>query len=241
MKIVKKKNGIMTFRAEINEGLANSIRRYVLHVPTIAIDEVEISKNDSPLYDETIAHRLGFVPLKMDNNYDDQKMVKLKLASKKEGLVYSGELKGQINPVYDKMPITTLNKGQELELVAFIRSGKGTEHAKFTPGLMTYREIVTINVEKDCPIEITEICPQKVLSVRGGKVAVGDTLACDYCGACLDLLKKKTKDFVSIAPTNELLITLESFGQLEPKDIFKRSIGALKKDLISVQKQIAKA
>ena len=40
--------------------------------------------------------------------------------------------------------------------------------------------------------------------------------------------------------TNELIITLESFGQLEVKDIFKKSIDVLKKDLNEILKRVNK-
>ena len=73
MKTINKKNNQITFTANIDESLANAIRRYIDQIPILAVDEVEISKNDSPLYDETVAHRIGMVPLKMDKTIDEKK------------------------------------------------------------------------------------------------------------------------------------------------------------------------
>jgi len=64
MELIEKKENQITFIAEADERLMNSIRRYVNQIPVLAFDEVVISRNDSPLYDETIAHRMGLIPLK---------------------------------------------------------------------------------------------------------------------------------------------------------------------------------
>ena len=41
---------------------ANAFRRVILsEVPTMAVDEVIFLENDSPLFDELIAHRLGLL------------------------------------------------------------------------------------------------------------------------------------------------------------------------------------
>ncbi|MFH1326776.1 MAG: DNA-directed RNA polymerase subunit D [archaeon] len=237
MKLIEKKDNQIIFKAEIDESLANTIRRYVYQVPVLAIDEIEISKNDSPLYDETIAHRLGLVPL--DNEkLGGQKTATLKLSSKKEGFVTSGELTGSIKPVFDKIPITSLNKGQELDLVATAKLGIGSNHSKFSPGLIIYRNVVDIKIDKDCPLEISEICPLKVLSPHGGKIKVDDPLLCDMCNACVEYSKKQGKEYVRIDPTKELLITIESFGQLSCEEMFTKTIEALKKDLAEVSKKI---
>lgn len=53
------------FVANIDTSLANAIRRTIISgVSSIVIDTVCIKENDSSLSDETIAHRLGLIPLK---------------------------------------------------------------------------------------------------------------------------------------------------------------------------------
>ena len=241
MKLLNKKENQISFTAEIDESLANAIRRYLNKIPIIAVDEVEISKNDSPLYDETIAHRIGLIPIKMEKAISEKKAHKMKLDVSKEGIVYSKELSGDLDVVYEKIPITTLNKNQELKLTATLILGKGNEHAKFSPGLMFYRNIPTIKIDKDCSKSVMELCPQGILKSDDGKIVISDASKCDMCEACTEFCKKLGKDSISITPTNELIITLESFGQLDVRDIFKKSIEELKKDLAHVSKQISKS
>lgn len=240
MKLIEKKKNQITFSAELEEPLANAIRRYIDQIPILAIDEVEISKNDSALYDETVAHRLGVVPLKMTKGMNEKTEEQLALVVKKDGFVYSEELKGKVNPVYGKIPITLLKKGQELEILATARLGKGSKHAKFSPGLMFYRNAVKIKIDKDCPKEVANICPMKILKNEGGKVIVVDENKCDACEACIDFCKKKGKNPIELIPTNELIITVESFGQMEEEEMFKQSIEVLKEDLKELVKKIAK-
>ena len=46
---------------------ANALRRIMLsEVPTMAINEVVVLNNTSPIYDEVLAHRLSLIPLKTD-------------------------------------------------------------------------------------------------------------------------------------------------------------------------------
>jgi len=236
MRLINKKENQITFLTEVDESLANLVRRYLNQIPILAIDEVEISKNDSPLYDETIAHRIGLIPLKMDKSITEKSVVEL--SSKKEGIVYSEEMIGKIKPVYGKIPITILKKGQELEFVATAKIGKGYQHAKFSPGLMFYRNVIDIRVDKGCPAEVVNVCPKKILKNEGGKIGVSDNYQCDMCETCVEFCKKQGKGAIELVPTNELIITLESFGQVSIEELFKKTLSVLKKDLEGISKKL---
>jgi len=237
MRLIEKTKDKLIFTAELDESIANSIRRYVLQIPILAIDELEISRNDSPLYDETIAHRIGLVPLKMDKTGEKGKM---KLNVKREGTVYSGDMKGSAEVIYKNIPITTLDKGQELEFTATLKFGKGSEHAKFTPGLMFYRNSSEISIDKEFLDEIKKIFPDAEIKERGGKIIILDDKKEDITDV-LEGLAQKAKKKAEVTPGKELIITLESFGQIDTKDIFKESIDCLRKDLASIEKAIEKA
>ncbi len=235
MKQIQKKENAIVISAELLESLANAIRRYVNEISVFAIEEVEISKNDSPLYDETIAHRIGLVPIKMGGNLDEKK-TKLKLESKKEGFVYSGELKGA-EIVYDKIPLTALSKGQEISLTATGKFGKGSEHAKFSPGLMFYREICELEIDKSLSEEIKRACPNNETKEKANKIIILDNLKEGVEDRCEVICQKKNKT-LKIKKTNELVILLESFGQFSAEGLFKKAIDTLKKDLVELEKKI---
>jgi len=239
MKKLEKTEDQIVFTAEIPETLANSVRRYASQIPVIAIDEVEISKNDSALYDETIAHRLGLIPLKSKKG-NGKKQGKLKLEVKKEGAVYSGDLKGDFDIIYKKIPITILSNNQELKLVATTKTGKGTEHAKFSPGLMFYRHVSEIIVDKDFYEEIKKVCPGTEIEEKSNKIVILDNGKKEVADVCEGLVSKAGKK-ADVEEKDELVITVESFGQMSPEDVFLRSIDALKKDFASLTKSINKA
>ncbi|MFZ1970825.1 MAG: DNA-directed RNA polymerase subunit D [Candidatus Nanoarchaeia archaeon] len=237
MEVIDKKENQITFKAEISDSLANSVRRYLNQIPVLAVDEVEIYKNDSPLYDETVAHRIGLIPLKMDKSVNEKTEMEMKLAVKREGMVYSGDLKGALGVVYEKMPITSLGEENELQIVAFARTGKGSDHSKFSPGLMYYRHVVELKMDSDLYDEVKEAIPNNEIKKEGKSIVVLDNLKREVSDICEEICKEKGKKLEMI-PKEELIITIESFGQLEVNEIFKRAIEALEKDLEIVSKKI---
>jgi DNA-directed RNA polymerase subunit D len=238
METIDNKENQLVFKAEMEESLANAIRRYLNHVKVLAVDTLEISKNDSALYDETIANRVGLIPLKTEKSHNDKTEIELKLSTKKPGFVPSSELKGKAELVYGGLPITFLNDGQELEFTAIAKLGQGLEHAKFAPGLMFYRNFVEIKMDKNCPQEIANVCPQNIFQTKDGKITTNDVHKCDMCEVCTEYCKKVGKGSVELIPTKELIISLESFGQLEVKEMFTQATNELKKDLKEFSKNL---
>ena len=236
MKIIEKNENQISFEAKIEDSLANAIRRYVNHVPILAVDEILISKNDSPLYDEIVSHRVGLIPLKMEKS---KKEAKLKLSVNKEGMVHSGELKGGIKPVYDNIPITYLNKEQEMEFEATIKTGIGSEHSKFSPGMIYYRNVAEITMDKDLKEQVRNACPDNEIKDKGSKIVVVDNGKKEVTDICERIGNENGKS-AEVEFNDDLIVTIESFGQISPEEIFKKSIEELEKDLGTVSKKIDK-
>jgi DNA-directed RNA polymerase subunit D len=232
-KIINKNDGELTFSGELDISLANAIRRSVNEVPILAIDEVDIYKNDSVLYDEIIAHRLGLIPLKNQKVKEGTDIeLTLKARSKDSPLkVMSGSL-GELAS-YDNMPIVVLENGQEIEVVAKARVGKGIKHAKFSPGIIYYKHMPKIKISHDGEkhSELAELYPNNF--DFDGKLKVKDI-------TYGDIDEDDLKDYpgVSISFGDELIVYIESWGQIEVKEIFIEACKALKENLSEISKAI---
>lgn len=235
-KIDQKENQII-LKAKIGESLANAIRKYLNQVPVLAVDEVEIYKNDSPLYDETIAHRIGLIPLKMDKSVNEKTEMEMKLSTKGGKTVYSGEFEGGLGVVYDRIPLTTLEDGNEIQIVATARTGKGIDHSKFSPGLMFYRNVLELKIDGSLSDKIKERCPENEIKKEGKNIVILDNQKKEISDICEEICNEEEKSIESKS-NGELIITIESFGQLEIKEIIKRTLSILKKDLQEVSKKV---
>ncbi len=234
MEMIIKTPEEISFVSEMNVSLANAIRKSVGEVPILAIVEADIYKNDSALYDEVIAHRLGLIPLKNQKMKANQSVeMKLKVKGKGEVTeVFAGELGGDV--IYPEAPIVLLSDGQEIELVARAKIGKGIEHARFMPGLAFYKHLPKIKIsgEGEKQSELAEIYPE-VFEMFGEKLKVKNAVACD-----LDQDDMVDYPGISVEFDNHLVFTIESWGQIEAKEIFTEACKALKGNLSEVSKAI---
>lgn len=231
MEIISKTPGKFVLRMDANDALANAIRRSISEVPTLAIDEVEIFKNDSALYDEVLAHRMGLVPLKTEKSMTSKTEIKFKLTKTGPGTVYSEDLSGAADIIYPKIPITLLGEDAKVELVATARLGTGLEHAKFVPGLGYYRHIIEV---KSFPEADKIIQNSKSGLMKAEKK--GSKWICDLNDAEIDEITKKEKG--AVTDTNEILFVVESYGNMPASDILAKSIEALQDNLGKFEKAI---
>ncbi len=207
----------LSFVTDMPTNLANAIRRSAIEIPIMAIDEIDIVKNDSALYDEMLAHRIGLVPIK---NEKGVKETKFKLVETGPKTVYSSDIKPSIGTDY-KIPLVILDNEQEVEMVLDARFGKGIDHIKYSPGLVYFKH----NIDP----EILDF----VYIDEEGKVSYDDEE--------MDVKKLKEEDKNKIKKTrevNELIFSIESWGQISPKDIFLRAIEALDENLEELDKEV---
>src|SRR3989338_1489655 len=68
VEVLNKSQDELDFVVEnIDVALANTLRRIMFaEVPVMAVKDVEFKKNNSALYDEILAHRIGLIPLTTD-------------------------------------------------------------------------------------------------------------------------------------------------------------------------------
>jgi DNA-directed RNA polymerase subunit D len=155
IKVLSKDQDTLRFvLSGVKPAFANALRRIMVsEVPVMAIDDVMILENNSVMYDEILAHRLGLIPITTDlesYNLPEECTCKSELgcskcraslsleieASDPVEVVYTSHLKPEnpeIRPVSDKIPIVKLAQGQRVKLEAFARLGKGRTHAKWQP------------------------------------------------------------------------------------------------------------
>lgn len=240
IKLLKKEpafNRVSFLVKDTTPAFVNAIRRTILEsVPVMAIEDIEFKQNSSVMYDEMIALRIGLIPLKTDlKSYILPSECTCKgetcakcsttftLSAKGPCTVYASDLKSKdpaIVPVYPEMPIVKLLKGQELELDAKAVLGLGRVHSKWVPAFAyyTYEPIIKINNSSSKLAECKDKFPPQIF--EGNKISekkIIELNLVDACeGVCDDVVKIDHND-------KNFIFTVESFGQLQVKDILKRA------------------
>lgn len=256
VRILEKTGEKMSFLLEGSmPAFANALRRAMIsEVPVLAVEWIDIHDNNSILFDEVIASRMGLIPLKFDstkfNSADECKCggkgcplcrVVFALEKNGPGTAYSGDMKSSnrdVKPTNPNFPIVELLKNHNIKLEAVARLGIGKDHARFQAANTSYQyypEAVTKNAAK--AKGVLKDCPAGLLAVKGSKVVITDPAKCDLCRACAEASDGGLE--IKGDPTR-FIFRVESISGLDPLYIALKAAEILGAKASEFQKELAK-
>ncbi|MFX0031749.1 MAG: DNA-directed RNA polymerase subunit D [Candidatus Hodarchaeota archaeon] len=231
--------------------MVNALRRIILtEIPVMAVDEVIILKNDSPLYDEILAHRIGLIPLstdldayKLPNSCECsgygcplcQVSLTLEITNTTNTPIdiYSGDLKSndpKIIPVDQNIPLVKIDKNNQVILEAYAILGIARDHAKWqavSNVAFRYYPIVEFNENDLKDVEqkklIVRMCPEKLFELTSKntlKIKEDYWKTCNFCQSCE---KNSDKKITVRHKENSYIFSIESDGMLPFNIIIKKS------------------
>jgi DNA-directed RNA polymerase subunit D len=245
IRIIRKKGNVLTFLLEgSTPAFANALRRIMVsEVPTLAIEWVDFTDNSSTLFDETIAHRLGMIPLRFDPNnfnlHEDCKcggkgcpLCQVVFALEKTGpcMAYSGDLKSSnkyVKPTDPGFPIAELLKGHSLRLEAVSSLGTGKKHARWQAANASYQYYPGISGgECKNAKKVVSECPTDALRLKYRKVDFKDPLLCNLCRKCEEVCSGELK---ILGDPGRFIFRVETVSGLEPAYIVQKAAEILEK------------
>ena len=248
----------------------NSIRRICLsEVPIMAIDYVYFTENNTVLYDEIIAHRLGLIPLTSDVAIEKYRSAEecrdcegcedcytrlyVEAEAKDEQLiVYSGDLKSDdpdVKPAIPNIPIVVLAPGQRIALEAWARLGTGKEHAKWSAASVAvskYAVQLSFNMdevenEDECLNCISIFSSELSDEIRKKRRGSAEIIDEGNTSILNYCVRKVCKgNGIKIKYTpDKLILKIESSGALKPERIVLEANKILRKKITAVINKLA--
>ena len=234
----------------------NAIRRVAMvNVPKIAIEDVNIIVNDSAMFNEVLAHRLGLTPLVSDLDAleglslpedDDWEEFSngIMFYLKEEGpkVVYSKDLKSsdsRIKPVYDTIPLVKLKEGEKLDIEAVAKVGYGKEHAKWIPTTVcAYKQYpeITFNDDVEIDYDCAQACPRGILKSdkRSKKIKIVEEhensplIGVEECAMCKSCVRASDNGYINVGfRPNDFIFRIETDGAMPPKEVLLKACDVL--------------
>lgn len=230
--VSKKGNTARLMIKGTSAAVMNAIRRSIMNeVPVFAIEDIQMYENSGVMYDEFLSHRIGLLPISTDlKTYKLGDKVKLSLEAKGPGTIYSSSIKSadpKVEVVSKTVPLTKLGQNQNLKMEMDAVLGTGKEHAKWQPGLASYRMLpeLVVHKERENWKKVIESCPKNVLDVKAKKLVLTDPVGCNLCGACME--ECKDGEIEIIPDETSYIVTIETFGGLSNSEIVEKAVDRL--------------
>jgi DNA-directed RNA polymerase subunit D len=252
----KGKKGIVKL-SDTDVYFLNALRRVMIaELPKLAIDNVIIYDNTSPLFDEIVSHRLGLIPVPTDLRliiFRDECTCKGKgcpsctvrytLSKEEEGVVYSGDLQPETESwsiQEDKIPIVELGKEQRIILEVEAVLGRGRDNAKWQSVQgATYQMKISLEFDQkkiDDVKEFVEGLPKGVVEFKGNKLELIEDIKLPVLQSYLD---NYDEDIISITKDpHTFTFSFETDGAIAPKDALKEAIQILENKYKELDKHL---
>lgn len=223
----------------------NTLRRTIMKdIACLAVDEVTFYENDSVIFDEMLANRLGLLPIKTDlKSYKKGDTVKLILEKEGPGIVTSKDIKctdPKIEISDKKIYITKLGKDQHIKLEMNAIMDDAKEHAKHQPAIVSYHEIPIIKNNKKIENlkKLMEELPKNSVEEKAGKLFFIDPYNITVQNQPINILEKYGIE-VEFSK-DEFVLTIETIGQLTQQEVINLAIEQLDSKFKEMKKEVEK-
>ena len=234
----------------------NAIRRCAMvNVPKIAIEDVNIIRNDSAMFNEVLAHRLGLtplvsdldalegLPLPEDDEWEDfNSGILFSLNEVGPKVVYSKDLissDSKIKPVYETIPLVKLKEDEEIIIEASAKVGYGKEHAKWMPTTVcAYKQYpeITFNDDEEIDYDCALACPRGILKSdrRSKKIKIVEEfedsplIGVENCTMCKSCVRASANGYINVGyHENDFIFRIETDGAMPPKEVLLKACDVL--------------
>ncbi len=239
--MLSKKAGKCIFVLEDSTpAFANALRRIMIsEVPTLAVETVDFHENNSALFDEVIAHRIGSIPLSFSPpkfNFHDECKCKGKgcpsceavftVEKKGPSVAYSGNMKSSnrsVKPISPDFPIVKLLEKQSVKLEAFAHLGVGKDHAKWQAANAAYMYYPELEVKKGFKNakKVVDACPEGTVEIKNRKLVLADPFKADDCKRMVE--EASGGDVKVKEDPSKFIFKVESVSGLNNKEIISKA------------------
>ncbi len=218
-------------------GFVNALRRAILsQLPNFAIDEVDLYENNSALFSEYIANRLGLLPLTYSDEVASDARISLTLNMQGPCTVYSKDIvssEPRITPLNGDFPIAELQEDQRLRLEAWAVRGIGRTHAKFQCAHAAYQLYPDIELKKASPRvkEFLSQLPPHVLDEKG-------EIRPHYSDAVAWFIEQNPDLGTYTQKDDEFIFTIESYNGVPALTHLQTALTLIKDESTSFRKEL---
>lgn len=177
-------DSIIKVTMPVNHVLCNTVKQIMANdIPTYAIERVVVYKNDSVITSDILCQRLGLVPIKVDpkdttNIYSlENREIKFVLSitcTEPIMHIYTNDLvvedlEGEYtNDIITKdIHLSTLTKGQQIEIECYAIVSTGSDHIKWSP---VCAPTFVVNGPNSCTLTVESSGSRKPLDIYNESV-----------------------------------------------------------------------